>query len=564
MNETGSARRIASASEPAHPAHAANPGGRSTVKLLDAATRPARRARALRTALLLLLLALFATIAYFALSQLMQPAAPRHTLAVRRRPIASALHEIGTVAAHIERPVLTRFAGEITWREEDGALVEAGDPVVRFDSKLLEDDIELREKDLSDKIDAVARAEKGIRVTQQKYESLIRQKEIDLRKAELDRKITYGYPRPDELLDVELTWKSAVKDMDMTQIQTDGLLQLGKQGFASDAVIKKKQLELANAKSEAARSKLILDLTRQGKTPELKRVDDLAVADAKKALNVAIFNREADLGATQSALDLARTELAGFQYDLHRKKMRLQSATVRAPIRGRVIFQAIYKGSEKNRSPIQAGETRMEGSDLCTLLDTSHLIISLWINEMDIGNVRMGQKADVLLPAMPGRTFQAEVSEIAVTAQDKNIALSPLALRRSGEAFVNVVKVKLSFVNLTEEIKNRIRVGFTADVRLFAGDGAPALSVPWQAVGRLNDGTPFADAIISGKIERRVLKLGRSDNAAVEILEGLSDNMSVLDASNSSIPMRDEIGRDEIGRDQKSGQVDSLKKEEPR
>ena len=38
--------------------------------------------------------------------------------------IKSTLHEIGAISASVERPVLTSFAGEITWRAEDGTLVE--------------------------------------------------------------------------------------------------------------------------------------------------------------------------------------------------------------------------------------------------------------------------------------------------------------------------------------------------------------------------------------------------------------------------------------------------------
>lgn len=516
-------------------------GSGGTARLVAGASKPARRARTLRNLLLLAGLGAIAFAVYTAAPRFLTPATPQRSLAVRMRKLASSLHEIGTVSAHIERPVLTRFSGEIVWRAEDGTPVDEGDPVVVFDSKLLQDEVELREKDLSDKVDEVKRAERNIELTKRKNDFLIKQKEIDLQKAELDRKTAYDYPLPDDLLDFEITWKSAKAQADLLKIQTESLVALGKEGFASVAEVKKKQLDYANAKAEAARSKLVYDITKQGKTPEQKRVTDLAVADAKKALNVAKFNAKADQEACESALQLARIELIEFQRVLKRRQMRLDAATVRAPIRGRVIFQPIYKGSEKNRAPVQAGDTRPEGSDLCTVLDTSSLVILLWINEMDIGNVRVGQKAQVTLPAVPGPVFSAEVAELAVTAQDKNIALSPLALRRSGEAFVNVVRVKLNFGDIPEEVRNHIRVGFTADVRLFTGDERPALSVPWQAVGNALDGTPFVDVLSGGKTERRVVKLGRSDNANVEILEGLSDNMRVIDQSNSSIPFREEL-----------------------
>ncbi len=520
-------------SPPPHP-------GSKTVQLLKDASRPAKFARLLRTCVIFGCIGLLGWAGYLALPHFLSPEAPPRLLTVRPRKIESVLHEIGAISAHIERPVLTSFAGEITWRAEDGTRVEAGEPVVMFDAKTLQDDFELREKDLGDKVDAVRLADTAIGTIRKKYAHLLRQRKTDLAKAQLDLKKAIEAPLPDDLLDVELTWKSAELDMNLAQVQMESTAQLTKKGFTSEATLRKSELALATAKAENARTKVLYDLTRQGTTPDLKQVAKLAEADARKSLNVAIFNRKADLATGQAALDLARLQLANFERDLMRRKQHLDAATVRAPMSGRVIFQSIWKGSDKNRSPIQVGETRPEGSDLCTLLDTSHLVITLWINEMDIGAVRLGQHAKVVLPALPNQTFEAEVSEIAVTAQDKNIALSPLALRRSGEAFVNVVRVKMDFVGLKDDVKNHIRVGFTADVRLDLGVGGTALSVPWQAVGFDQDGTAYANAFVAGKAERRTLKLGRSDNAHAEVLSGLTAGMSVVDLSNAAIPHRDD------------------------
>lgn len=510
------------------------------------ASRPAKISRALHTIAFFVVVGGLGAAAYFWGPLLLTKEAPPRLLTVKPRKIESALREIGAISASVERPVLTSFAGEITWRAEDGTLVEQGDPVVTFDGKLLQDDIELRERDLGDKQDAVRLAEDAIGTIRKKYAHLIRQKKLNLKKAELDLKKAVEFPLPDDLRDVQLTYESAELDRKQNQVQTDAMAELTRRGFNSEAALRKQQLALANAKVESARAKTILDLTRQGTTPALIEVARMAVADTRKALNVSIFNRKADLATGQAVLDLARMALANFDRDLSRRKQRLESATVRAPMKGRVIFQSIWKGSDKNRSPIQVGETRPEGSDLCTLLDTSSLIISLWINEMDIGAVRLNQRAHVLLPALPDESFEAVVSDIAVTAQDKNIALSALALRRSGEAFVNVVRVKMAFVGLRDEIKNKIRVGFTADVKLDLGIGGSALSVPWQAIGYSSDGEPFAEVFANGKVDRRALKLGRSDTANVEILSGVANSETVVDRSKAAIPYREDAASSQL------------------
>src|SRR5262245_50877301 len=64
-----------------------------------------------------------------------------HSAPVERAPITGALHEIGTLEALNETPVLSPINGEIVWKIDDGTFVNAGDPIVRFDSTQFEDDL---------------------------------------------------------------------------------------------------------------------------------------------------------------------------------------------------------------------------------------------------------------------------------------------------------------------------------------------------------------------------------------------------------------------------------------
>ena len=117
-------------------------------------------------------------------------------------------------------------------------------------------------------------------------------------------------------------------------------------------------------------------------------------------------------------------------------------------------------------------------------------------------------------------------------AMDKNVALSSLALRKSGEALVNVVQVKLNFVNLSDEDRKAIRMGFTADVYIQTTEFSNALTVNWSAVRYDRSGNPFAIvAGADGSRETRTLKLGRSGIDRVEVLDGLKENEKVLDQS---------------------------------
>jgi len=457
-------------------------------------------------------------------------------LPVQRQPFAGILHESGTIEALNERVILSRFEGDIVWIADDGQLVEAGEPIVRFETKTAQEDVDSREVDLQDKRDAVRRAKADITTAQERYQHVIRQAEIAYEQAVLERKRTYGAPRDDEKLDAELSFKSAALDLERSEMDLKSYSELAELGYASEAKRKEKLLDFATKKTEHARSKLVCDLTLMGNTDELKRVADLAVADAQKQLNIARFNREADLSVAQAALDLAEVDLANFERDLIRRKQELEAGTVRAPVHGHVVLNEVYKGSSKSRSPIQVGESRTSGADLCVICDTSALRVRMWINESDVENAALGQRALVRLSALPGRTFEADVSDLAVIATDKNVALSSLALRRAGEAFVNVVQAKLDFINLPEKDRDEMRIGFSADVYIQTNAVTDAVTVPWAGVRFDAGGQPVAEVAAGGGRQQRALKLGRSDAHRVEVLEGLTENEQVYDQTGATRP----------------------------
>lgn len=457
-------------------------------------------------------------------------------LPVQRQPFACSLHESGTIEALTEQVLFTRFAGDIVWLADDGQFVEAGEAVVRFETKTAQEDVDDREVDLQDKKDAVRQAKADITTAQERYKHVIRQAEIAYEQAVLERTRIQGAPRDDEKLDAELTLKSAALDLESSELDLKSYSELAALGFVSEAKRKEKLLDFATKKTEHARTKLVYDLTLMGNTDDLKRVAGLAVADAQKQLNIARFNREADLAVAQAALDLAVVDLSNFDRDLTRRKQDLEAATVRAPMRGHVVFHEVYKGSSKSKSPIQVGESRTAGGDLCTICATSALRVRVWINESDVKNLALGQHALVRLSALPGRTYEAVVSDLAVIATDKNVALSSLALRRAGEAFVNVVQAKLDFAALPEKDREEMRVGFTADVNIQTSPVTEALTVPWAGVRFDAGGRPVAEVAAGGGRQQRALKLGRSDAFRVEVLEGLSENEQVYDQTGASRP----------------------------
>jgi len=138
----------------------------------------------------------------------------------------------------------------------------------------------------------------------------------------------------------------------------------------------------ADHKKAIKEVKIMRDLFAKHAVPR-SQVDD-AVRNAQKA------------GET---LDIARREL-----DI--AKAKLESTTVVSPLNGVVL-----KDNTKQDMPVNSGLL------LITVGDVSHFIVRTKVDELDMQQIRPGQKVEILADAYPGRTMKGVVQSIATEAE---------------------------------------------------------------------------------------------------------------------------------------------------
>jgi len=178
---------------------------------------------------------------------------------------------------------------------------------------------------------------------------------------------------------------------------------------------------------------------------------------------------EAAMSGIAREIELARMDVANAEADLARAEENLDNAQVRSRIGGIVAYVDIWKGVEKSLSPLQIGERRNNGSDLCKVADTSNLQVKLLINERDLPGVKIGQDAEIYLPAYPERSFRGKVSTISPVAGDKNVLLGGLMLARWGQSFIQASQISVSFADVGEEDFRNMRLGLSAIVKIRIG-----------------------------------------------------------------------------------------------
>jgi len=181
---------------------------------------------------------------------------------------------------------------------------------------------------------------------------------------------------------------------------------------ALDALLSAAEVNLAQAKLAVQTAKAVFDQA----TDRFKAND----SDLNKAqLDVASVNlklAEDTLAKLESGQGVDPDQLALAQARLASAKAALKSA--QSTIEARVV-KATMDGSVVDLS-FRPGQQVAVGTSLMALADFSSWIVKTDnLTEMDVTAISVGQKVEVVLDALPDKTFQGEVTQIASRYEEK-------------------------------------------------------------------------------------------------------------------------------------------------
>lgn len=211
---------------------------------------------------------------------------------------------------------------------------------------------------------------------------------------------------------------------------------------------------------------------------ELQRVRE-AAAQAKRDLDhaEAQFHEgivaQADLDRARSILDQARASIrrAERQVEQARADTRssqdaLDKTEIRAPMDGVVTRRNIEEGEV-----VVTGTMNNAGTVLMTISDMSTIEAVLEVDQTDVPQLRVGQKASVLIDAFPDQPFPGEVSEVGSSPITGTSQLG-------GAATGTDYEVKVTLLKHPE----RIRPGLTVTADITTSTAKDVLAVPIGAL----------------------------------------------------------------------------------
>ena len=267
------------------------------------------------------------------------------------------------------------------------------------------------------------------------------------------------------------------------------------------------RLQLAEARARARRAQLQSEVpadVRASQELELARLDRALAEDEVRHYELAVERLElrerVELEGLRQERDTFVSRVAALERDLER-------LMVRAPRPGVLVYKSNWRGEKK-----KVGDSVWWAEAVAQLPDLALLRALAEVDEVDAGDVAVGQRATLRLDAYPDRSYSARVLEIQRAVE-----------RRSGRDPRRVMRL---FLQLDRPDSDHMRPGmrFTGEVVLEAL--AQRLVVPLDAVAS-RDGRPAV--LVDGPygtdwVEPR---FGQRSAEWVEVLDGLEAGQRV-------------------------------------
>jgi RND family efflux transporter MFP subunit len=244
---------------------------------------------------------------------------------------------------------------------------------------------------------------------------------------------------------------------------------------------------------------------------------DIQLARAEKA-HAGNIAPAAELDQARHEAAMARGRQKAAEVALATARDRLRYTEIDAPFDGTLIQRNIQPGEV-----VVPGVTAtVEGKPLMVLADISMLIVKIDLNQIDVAKVRMGQKTEVTLDALPGKKFTASVTRVA--------AASSISVRTGQGSGPDVFPVETT-LEPSQDLAE-IKPGMTADARILVEKRPRVLVLPIEAI-TTEKGKSFAQVIDSAgraepKVVRREVSVGARNDREVEITSGLKEGELVM------------------------------------
>ncbi|OQB78218.1 MAG: Multidrug export protein EmrA [Planctomycetes bacterium ADurb.Bin126] len=307
----------------------------------------------------------------------------------------------------------------------EGQVVQAGQEVAALDRTELAQEVELRKREVAAARAALAELEAGSRPEEiAEAEALVAQAKA--RVAELE-----AGSRPQEVAAAKAAVARAQADADYRKTDLARMEKLHKSGAATDQELdtSRTAYDVADARLREAQEQL--KLVEEG--PRVEQIEQAKAALAQAQQRLALVKK----GPRQETIDQARARLQQAEQALAIGQTRLTYTTLVSPASGLVLSENV-----------EGGEYVAAGTPIVTVADLNNIWLRAYINETDLGRVKVGQAVRVTTDTYPGKVYEGRITFIASEAE-----FTPKNVQTPKERVKLVYRVKITVANPNMELK---------------------------------------------------------------------------------------------------------------
>ena len=228
----------------------------------------------------------------------------------------------------------------------------------------------------------------------------------------------------------------------------------------------------------------------------------MSLAEKTRASNQKLLNEkfisQTAFDGSQSGYDVAKGNVKSIEAQVKLAENALRDAEINAPIAGVV-----------GKRHAQPGEKVAFDAPLVTVLDLSDLELQALVAAMDVPGLAVGMTVELSVDGFGERKFAGRIARINPSTEPGTRAILVYVALRNPDA--------------------ALRSGMFANGRVALAASEPIASLP-QAAVRTEAGQSFIWVIVDGKLARRIVTIGRRDEAAglIEVRSPLPKSLPVL------------------------------------
>lgn len=268
--------------------------------------------------------------------------------------------------------------------------------------------------------------------------------------------------------------------------------------------------------SEAAERLTSIDIERQE-----VRIENLSRQfERSKSLHERKMIGDDEFDSIKNQLDLARIDLksarerlAQAQAQLDQVNDNLSKTKIVSPIDGVITSLDIKVGETAI-----ASSTNIPGSSLMTIANPASIYTEVLVDEADVANIAIGQRAEIVAIAYPDQPMQGIVRYIANTAK--------IAPGRQGLSFT----VKIDITDPGDVV---LRPGMSCRAEIYTRQDQEVLAVPIQALIFEEDRSALRSEYFifvndAGYARKTKIDVGISDDEYQELTSSIDDDIEIV------------------------------------